>query len=382
MMLSHRNEPKECRSDMKERKNKDQSMKTILLAPTPPPYGGIAEWTRRMLHSSLKNGWKLELVDEKVSKRRGAYSTKRYFFEEAGRCLRIWSNLNKKLKDPEAVVVHCCIPATTFAMLRECGSVWITKLHKKKFILHFRCTVPNMAQGGVWKLVLQKLCNKSDAIIILNRQSEKFLQSLTKTKRVMVPNFVGYEEMNCWKNYVVREKIKKIVYVGGVMASKGCDDIVHVAKAFPEVTFELIGKVDPSIAALAAAADVTNVLLPGTMPHEQVMQELISSDVFIFLSRYDGEGFSNALAEAMAVGLPCVVTDWAANADMIEERGGIVVPINDPEGAIRGVKAMLSYHVRKQMSEWNQKKVKKCYSAKRITEIYVNIYETQRGNGD
>ena len=39
-------------------------MKTVLLAPTPPPAGGIAKWTMRMLNATLKNGWTVSVVDE------------------------------------------------------------------------------------------------------------------------------------------------------------------------------------------------------------------------------------------------------------------------------------------------------------------------------
>ena len=75
--------------------------------------------------------------------------------------------------------------------------------------------------------------------------------------------------------------------------------------------------------------NVHNVFLVGVLNRSEVMREMSEADVFVFLSKYIGEGFSNALAEAMASGLPCLVSDWAANADMIENKGGIVVESND-----------------------------------------------------
>ena len=48
--------------------------------------------------------------------------------------------------------------------------------------------------------------------------------------------------------------------------------------------------------------------------------------------------FSNSLAEAMASGVPCIVSDWAANKDMIENKGGIVVPIHSPFDAVEALK--------------------------------------------
>ena len=42
-------------------------MKVVLLAQTPPPHGGIAGWTERMLKARLKNGWEVVVVDEKTA---------------------------------------------------------------------------------------------------------------------------------------------------------------------------------------------------------------------------------------------------------------------------------------------------------------------------
>ena len=98
--------------------------KAVLLAPTPPPAGGIAQWTVRYLASPLKNGWQLELVDEKLIGGREAFGagTKRSLLTEAKRCLRIWSGLHRALKDDAARLAHSCIPAEPGAMLRDYAS--------------------------------------------------------------------------------------------------------------------------------------------------------------------------------------------------------------------------------------------------------------------
>jgi len=54
----------------------------------------------------------------------------------------------------------------------------------------------------------------------------------------------------------------------------------------------------------------TNVKLLGEHGRETIEKELKDADLFIFLTNFRGEGFSNALAEAMAHSLPCIVSDW------------------------------------------------------------------------
>lgn len=350
-------------------------MKTVLLAPLPPPYGGIAEWTQRMLSSQLKNGWTLDVVDERVSEKRGAYTKKRSVIEEIQRSLRIWRELKQKLADSDVKVVHCCIPATPFAMIREYMSCCITKRYRRKFVVHFRCTVPNMVKGRITRWILKSLCKKSDYIIALNHQTEQYIQAITDTPCALIPNFVDSSEIILGETYEVRKEICRAIYVGGVMPAKGCDDILRMASEFPSIQFEMIGKVDKEIKDWVEDKKLQNVVLPGAMRHDEVLKHIKNADVFVFLSHYEGEGFSNALLEAMAIGLPCIASDWAANKDMIESYGGVVVPVQDAESAIRAMQYMNPLEVRKKMSQWNRSKVETAYTADLVTSMYVRIYE-------
>jgi glycosyltransferase involved in cell wall biosynthesis len=57
---------------------------------------------------------------------------------------------------------------------------------------------------------------------------------------------------------------------------------------------------------------------------------LLASDVGLLCSHE--EGFSNAILEGMAAGLPMIVTDVGGNAEaVLDERTGLVVPPRDPE---------------------------------------------------
>lgn len=347
--------------------------KVILLAPTPPPVGGIAMWTSRMLQAKLKHGWQTDVVDEKLIGKRDVFGdrTKRSLFHEVKRCLRIWWQLANKLTDEDAIIVHSCIPANTLPILREYMCACITKLHKRKFIVHFRCTVPNMVKSKINLFMLKRICNISDCVMLLNQQSVDFVKPLTKTRICLIPNFVDSAEIA--EAHETREVLSRVLYVGGVIETKGCLDLIAVAKRFPQVEFHLVGKAEEKI--VQAAAQLPNVILPGVMDREQLRQEFAQADVFAFLSYFSGEGFSNALAEAMAAGLPCLVTDWAANKDMIEDKGGCVVPIQSPEEAAQALHTMLPAEVRRAQSAFNIEKIKTVYADKAVLAQYVDCYE-------
>ena len=348
--------------------------KVILLAPTPPPIGGIAQWTVRMMEANLKNGWEVLVVDEKILGKREFFGdrVKHNYVDEVKRCLSIWKRLWKALKDKDVKVVHSCIAANTMPVLRELICATISKICGRKFIIHFRCTIPNIVSGQLNRLALKMICNISDCVMVLNKQSEDYVKTISSTQTCLIPNFVKLDEIT--HSHLINEKIERVVYVGGVIETKGCIDLIHIAKQLPDIEFRLVGNPEQKI--IDEARGINNVVLTGPLNHEQVQEELAKADVFAFLSYFAGEGFSNALAEAMANGLPCIVSDWAANADMIESKGGLVVPIKNPDAASDALKQMSSSDVRKKQSEFNLTKVKNSYIDRVVLDQYVDIYES------
>ena len=354
-------------------------MKVILLAPTPPPAGGIAGWTVRMQTAELKNGWQVEVVDEKAIGSRQVFGAagKRNLLDEARRCLNIWRDLRKALRDPEARVVHSCIPSVTFAMMREYVCARITRRRGRKFIIHFRCTVPNTTQGRLGWFMLKLLCKQSDLIFSLNVKSTECLKKFTATPIREIPNFI--EKTELVETHEIREHIRTALYVGGIVRDKGVYDCLEIAKKMPEITFRLVGKGDPEAEETARAMGLNNVVFTGPKDREGVREELRNADVFLFMTYFRGEGFSNALCEAMAAGLPCVATDWAANADMVGTDGGAVVPVKDVQAAVSAIRAMDSAAVRTRQSAANINKVRTYYVDRVVQDKYVDAYEELLG---
>ena len=349
--------------------------KVVLLAPTPPPAGGIAGWTARMLNATLKNGWQIDLVDEKVLGNRQVFGdgSKRNLFTEAKRCFRIWRDLKRALRDPEAKVVHSCIPSITSSMLREYICACITKRRGRKFIIHYRCTVPNTTQGRLGHFMLKKLCAKSDLIITLNSQTNTFLQEITDTPFKLIPNFISADELV--RSREINDRVQTVLYVGGVVETKGAYDVLELARRFPDINFRLVGKSDTAVEKYAAENGINNAVFIGAKERDEVKAELEAADIFLFMTYFRGEGFSNALAEAMASGLPCIVTDWAANRDMIGTEGGAVVNVKDVDAAEHALRKMLSPEVRKQQSQANIRRVEEHYTDSTVIDMYIDAYE-------
>lgn len=92
--------------------------------------------------------------------------------------------------------------------------------------------------------------------------------------------------------------------------------------------------------AIAAAGLERRVFLMGTT--REPWQIMARADAFVMTSRH--EGFPNALLEAMAVGLPCVVFDCPSGPREISRDGkdALLVPLDDHEGLVSALSRIMN----------------------------------------
>jgi len=108
---------------------------------------------------------------------------------------------------------------------------------------------------------------------------------------------------------------------------------------------------------------------------ENVVSVLQKSDVFFLPSR--SEGFSNALVEAMACGLPCVATRVGGNAEAIEDGvSGFLVPPEAPQlAADRILRLLRQREEARRMGRAAQKRVEEKFTAQAMMSNITAIYE-------
>lgn len=100
----------------------------------------------------------------------------------------------------------------------------------------------------------------------------------------------------------------------------------------------------------------SRILLPGRC--ETVIEEMNRAKVFAFSS--DFEGMSNAILEAVCVGLPVVTTNVSGAKELVKEgEGGFVVPIRDEKALANALHKILSNkELRERMAQANKARAK------------------------
>lgn len=341
-------------------------MKILLVSPLPPPAGGIATWTKLFINSKKVKDNSLKIVNTAVKGSRIDNFVKRSIKAEVGRTLDIYKKIKSYIDHDKFDVVHFNTSCSKLGLIRDFICAKEIKGKVGKFIIQCHCDTSYMVQGRIAEYFFKKLCNMSDRILCLNRSSQKHIKSITGKDSVIIPNFIELENMNIKPKKVISEEIKTIIYVGHITKSKGCSDIISVAKKLPTVTFKLVGYLSDEIKEIPIS---NNIEYLGEVSKAEVINLMLKSDLLLFPSY--SEGFPNVVLEAMACGLPIVATPVGAIPDMIKD-GGTLVAVGDIEGMIQAIENFQSRQTRLKASRVNKERVTKEYTVDTvIDQIFI-----------
>ena len=156
----------------------------------------------------------------------------------------------------------------------------------------------------------------------------KKLKSSEQLKVYRITNVVDVERFTPKQDYA-DDGVVKIVFFGRVEdVTKGCDKIAPIAKILKSKGLKFEWNIygyfhwgfESRFYELLQENDVEDVVLyKGCLNPDEIPTMLLQHDIMVMPSNH--EGFGLALAEAMCVGLPCVVSRLHDVTDMIIEEG-------------------------------------------------------------
>ena len=112
------------------------------------------------------------------------------------------------------------------------------------------------------------------------------------------------------------------------------------------------------------------------LPHNEVMNKLSVSDLFLLSSLE--EGISNAVLEAMALGIPTISTDCGGMREVIcDKKNGFIIPFREPVMMAKKIKEFSSMNEteRRYISENARKTILEKYLLNEQINEMVNLYQ-------
>lgn len=284
---------------------------------------------------------------------------------------KAYRNLCRYLEDnPQIEIIHCNTPIGGFVG-RLAG-----KRYKKKVIytahgFHFFKGAP-LFNRTILKWIELWLARYTDILITINQEDFKASQKFRLKKggkAVYIPG-VGIDLSN-YTAQRTRSEVRKSL-------SLTDDDFVCICMG------DIINRKNykTSIESIANVKDSKiHYLICGNGPETEKLKELsrqmgvfkqihflgfrrdikellYASDCFLFSSLQ--EGLPRSTMEAMAAGLPCVVSDIRGNNDLVEDgAGGYLIKTTDVLGYSKAlVRIKEDPILRKKMSEYNKEKIR------------------------
>jgi len=139
---------------------------------------------------------------------------------------------------------------------------------------------------------------------------------------------------------------------------------------------------DVAMAAVAQArADLPGLRLRvdwlGVIPPDRMAEVYRAADLFIFPTRY--ESFGLVIIEAMAAGLPVIVSDNIGAGIVTDGRNGVVVPGFDPSRYAAALRHLAPPAIRAEIAEANTEDVRR-FSVDSTVSGYTAVVESLAGS--
>jgi len=321
--------------------------KILVVGITPPPYGGQAMMTERLINADFDN---IELYHVRMSFSKSMSSVGNF---ELGKVFHMIEVVIKaiffRFRYNISVLYYMPGGSNLTPVLRDIFILFFLRMAFSKVIFHFRAAgiseiVQN--QGYLIKKLAKFVYNKANVAIQLSELNPPDGAYFNAKKTIILPN--GLEDAAEGFLPIVREEDDSpvnILFVGVIQESKGVSVLLEATKKLAEEGCQI----QVNFVGDFASDDYKRIVLDYIRAHEleefvhfagvkkgdEKWKYFLDSDIFCFPSFFEAESFGNVVVEAMMFELPVVASKWRGIPSIVEDgkTGFLVEPKNSTQTA-------------------------------------------------
>lgn len=181
---------------------------------------------------------------------------------------------------------------------------------------------------------------KADAIVYQTEYEKSCFSKSLDEKGYIIPNPVS---VNTYRKNITKYRV---VTAGRLLPQKNhsllIDAVAKLKDEYPNISLYIFGdgalkaELEDKVKSLNLSQ---NIFLPGNVV--ELHEKIADAHVFVMSSEY--EGLSNALIEAMMIGLPCITTDYPGADELIQDGvNGLIVSRGNIDEMALAIKRIIS----------------------------------------
>lgn len=180
-----------------------------------------------------------------------------------------------------------------------------------------------------------------------------------------------------WSAKGITEDDFVIVFIGGFSSRKGPDRLAKAISILNDSHIKSIFIGEP-FSGYTYDFDCPGIIFKGPLSHDLIPDYLNCADVFVLPTRK--EGCSNAIVEALAIGIPVISSNGPFNDDILNDNNSIRVDADDVENLAKAISELKNNaHLRNSMVKYSQSHHSE-YTIQKRSERILSFIKNQLNN--
>jgi len=346
-----------------------------LVAPLPPPFGGMANQAKQLLRLLKEEGMTVHIVQVNAPYRPAVIAKipmLRALFRLLPYLRKLWTGIGK------TDVVHVFANSGWAWHLFAVPAIWIGWLRKKPVVINYRGGEAESFFRSSMGWIRPSMKKATTIVVPSGFLQEVF--SAWQIKTEIVPNII---DLSRFKTVAKKE----IIQAPHILVSRNLEAIYDVSTSlrafamvlvkYPDAKLTIAGEGPEAVKLLGLAGDLQctdSVTFIGRVDNTRMPALYEEAHIALNTSRVDNMPIS--ILEAMASGVPVVSTDAGGIPYLVQNgKSAILAPVGNHEALARAMLQILdSPKLYKQLAEEGLKEARK-YDWEQVKGRWFAIYE-------